>query len=276
MLFQKKRDSGFSENIFVSAPNGMWTFALFVDTGMGLIYNIEVFLATKKTKKFRLKISREGFIKAWKWHFNPRTDNVPKFTGSDKEWKQNQVETFYKEGAQGAEKSYRHKTKSYIVVLEAACLLSRPHCLYFGKYRIWNSMVGNQDALNRSYSLKKNKSFRYVYRRGKTIVHDGLSICYVMKKTPGLNVGFSVSKKIGNAVVRNRVKRRLKEAFSQYLDDLKPNTLMIIVARPGIQESDFAGVRKNVERILRKAKLFKEEGWKSRDEKNLRLSNRFL
>lgn len=90
-------------------------------------------------------------------------------------------------------------------------------------------------------------------------MHDSLSICYVMKKTPGLNVGFSVSKKIGKAVVRNRVKRRMKEAFRQYLDDIKPNALIIIVARPGIEEKDFTGVKKNIERILQKAKLFKEE-----------------
>ncbi len=129
----------------------------------------------------------------------------------------------------------------------------------FWNFQNLKPMFGNQDALNRSYSLKKNKSFRYVYRRGKNIVHDSLSICYVMKKTPGLNVGFSVSKKIGKAVVRNRVKRRMKEAFRQYLDDIKPNALIIIVARPGIEEKDFTGVKKNIERILQKAKLFKEE-----------------
>ena len=114
--------------------------------------------------------------------------------------------------------------------------------------------------MNRSYSLKKNKSFRYVYRRGKTFVYDSLSICYVMKKTPGLQVGFSVSKKIGKAVIRNRVKRRLKEAFSQVLNDVKPNVLVIIIARPGIAEKDFAAIKKNLERLLQKAKLFKETG----------------
>lgn len=71
-------------------------------------------------------------------------------------------------------------------------------------------------------------------------------------------MGFSVSKKIGKAVVRNRVKRRLKEAFRQYIDEIKPNTLVIIIARAGIAEKDFAAVKQNLERILLKAKLFKE------------------
>ncbi len=71
-------------------------------------------------------------------------------------------------------------------------------------------------------------------------------------------MGFSVSKKIGKAVVRNLVKRRLKEAFSQVLSEIKPNVLVIIIARPGIEEKDYAAIKQNVQRILLKAKLFKE------------------
>jgi len=78
-----------------------------------------------------------------------------------------------------------------------------------------------------------------------------------MKKTPGLQVGFSVSKKVGNAVVRNRVKRRLKEAFRQYLEQLKPNVLIIIIARPGISDKAFSAVKVNVEKLLARAGLFK-------------------
>jgi len=80
-----------------------------------------------------------------------------------------------------------------------------------------------------------------------------------MKKAPGLQVGFSVSKKVGNAVVRNRVKRRLKEAFRCYLEQLKPNVLIIIVARPGIAEKEFVAVKANVEKLLARAGLFNKE-----------------
>ena len=70
-------------------------------------------------------------------------------------------------------------------------------------------------------------------------------------------MGFSVSKKVGNAVVRNRVKRRLKEAFRLYLEQLKPNVLIIIVARPGIADKEFSAVKANVEKLLARAGLFK-------------------
>ena len=112
--------------------------------------------------------------------------------------------------------------------------------------------------MNRNYSLKKNKEFNYVYRRGKSVANRYLVLVFVKRKTNVLKVGFSVSKKIGKAVIRNKIKRRLNEAFRLMMDDVKPNTLMVFIARPGITELDFKAVQKNVRHILKKAALLKE------------------
>lgn len=112
--------------------------------------------------------------------------------------------------------------------------------------------------MNRRYSLKKNKEFNYVYRKGKSVANRNLVLVYVKKKNDGLKVGFSVSKKIGKAVTRNRTKRLLKESLRQVLDRVEQNTLMIFIARPGITELDYRGVMKNVKHILKRADLFKE------------------
>ena len=66
--------------------------------------------------------------------------------------------------------------------------------------------------MKRTYSLRKNSQFQYVYRRGKSCACRELVLLFV--RGPRMQVGFSVSKKVGKAVVRNRVKRRLREAFS--------------------------------------------------------------
>lgn len=113
--------------------------------------------------------------------------------------------------------------------------------------------------MNREYSLKKNKEFNYVYRRGKSVANRNLVLVYVKRRTNGLKVGFSVSKKVGKAVVRNRTKRLLKEAFRIFMSSVEQNTLMIFIARPGIVELDFPEVQKNVKHILKKADLFKKE-----------------
>ncbi len=112
--------------------------------------------------------------------------------------------------------------------------------------------------MNRKYSLKKNKEFNYVYRKGKSVANRYLVLVYLKRKTDDLKVGFSVSKKIGKAVVRNQVRRRLKEALRQVMDEVSPNTLMVLIARPGITELDFKAVQQNVKHILKKAALFKE------------------
>lgn len=64
-----------------------------------------------------------------------------------------------------------------------------------------------------------------------------------------VQVGFSVSKKVGNAVTRNLVKRRLRECFRPYLGDVK-NGLYVIVARPSAAKATFQSLEKDMRYLL--------------------------
>ena len=109
--------------------------------------------------------------------------------------------------------------------------------------------------MERQYRLQKNRAFQYVYRRGHSVAcRDLVMLC---AKGRGLKVGFSVSRKVGNAVVRNKTKRRLRECFRPYLGDVKPG-LYVIVARPSAAEATFQSLQRDVRYLLKKQGALKE------------------
>ena len=103
--------------------------------------------------------------------------------------------------------------------------------------------------MERRYRLQKNRAFQYVYRRGHSVACHDLVMLYARSKE--LKVGFSVSKKVGNAVIRNKTKRRLRECFRPHLGDVKPG-LYIIVARPSAAQATFQSLQKDVCYLLKK------------------------
>ena len=109
--------------------------------------------------------------------------------------------------------------------------------------------------MERRYRLQKNKAFQYVYHRGRSAACRDLVM--LVAKGRGMKVGFSVSKKVGNAVTRNKVKRRLRECFRPYLGDVK-NGLYVFVARPSAAEATFQSLEKSMRYLIRKQGVLKE------------------
>ena len=115
--------------------------------------------------------------------------------------------------------------------------------------------MDDEPTMERRYRLKKNRAFQYVYRKGHSVACRNL----VMLLAPGreLKIGFSVSKKTGNAVTRNRIKRRLRECFRPYLGDVKTG-LYVIVARPSAAKATFQCLQRDMRYLLKKQDALKE------------------
>lgn len=112
----------------------------------------------------------------------------------------------------------------------------------------------------RLFTLKKNKEFRRVFNNGRSIANTYLVLYHrSIPGAQGVRFGFSVSKKIGNAVRRNRVRRRLKEICRLNQHKMREGFEVIIIARPPVNKADYATMEKSVLELSRRAKLLKRE-----------------
>lgn len=107
--------------------------------------------------------------------------------------------------------------------------------------------------MQRQYRLKKRSAFAYVYRKGEKSSAQDLLLLSAQSKE-GLKIGLSVSKKVGNAVTRNRVKRLLREAIKPLQDRINTGYMYVIVARPTIVGKSMDDVQKSVYTAFEKAK----------------------
>ena len=85
--------------------------------------------------------------------------------------------------------------------------------------------------MKHSQSLKKNADFQIVYKSGKSFANRYL-VMYVKENDLGFNrIGISVSKKVGNSVVRHRLKRLILESYRLHEDMFNSSLDMVIIAR---------------------------------------------
>jgi ribonuclease P protein component len=90
-------------------------------------------------------------------------------------------------------------------------------------------------------SLRRRSDFSRVQRRGKRQVGP-LFILLTAEARGGSRVGVTVSKGVGNAVVRNRLRRRVKAILDRTAFGAPPYRDVVLIARPGAGEADFAAV----------------------------------
>ncbi|WP_425449237.1 ribonuclease P protein component [Dethiothermospora halolimnae] len=93
--------------------------------------------------------------------------------------------------------------------------------------------------MDKKRKLRSNNDFRNVYNNRKSFANKYL-VMFFKKNNYGFNrVGFSVSKKIGKAVVRNKVKRRIKESYRNNDDRIKQGYDIIYLSRVRAKDATY-------------------------------------
>lgn len=82
-----------------------------------------------------------------------------------------------------------------------------------------------------SESLKKTKDFQNVYRRGKSYANRYLVMYVLSNQTEGNRLGISVSKKVGNSVIRHHLTRLIRESYRLHEDMFNSGLDMVVIAR---------------------------------------------
>ena len=113
--------------------------------------------------------------------------------------------------------------------------------------------------MRRSVSIKNNSEFRRLYSKGRSSVQPTL-VVYSRRSKSGVNrVGFTVTVKLGHAVVRNRVRRRLREVFRLNDSRVKQGYDFILVARTRAVTSSFEELMRTYRKLLKELALWEEE-----------------
>ncbi|OEF97315.1 ribonuclease P protein component [Desulfuribacillus alkaliarsenatis] len=113
--------------------------------------------------------------------------------------------------------------------------------------------------MHSKHRLSNNKDFVTIYKKGKSFANRYF-VLYIYKHAKSLDpfrLGVSVSKKVGNAVVRNRIKRLVKEVFLSKKDSLPTGYDFVIIARNAASTIDYQKTNETIEILLKKSKIIR-------------------
>ncbi len=107
--------------------------------------------------------------------------------------------------------------------------------------------------MNRYHRVTNNLDFTRIIQKGSSIKTDAL-VLYYTRNSDQLKVGFAVSKKVGNAVTRNKVKRQLRSIFRNYINKY-PTLEIIVVVRKSYLSYSYEQIATSVTKMLNKTEI---------------------
>ena len=114
--------------------------------------------------------------------------------------------------------------------------------------------------MEHTVSLKQNHVFRRLYSRGKSAVNPCLALYCRKNQSSRSRLGITVGVKVGKAVVRNRTRRRIREAYRIHESRFLPGYDMVVVARVRAGHCRYQEVERSLLSLADKLGLLRKEG----------------
>lgn len=113
-------------------------------------------------------------------------------------------------------------------------------------------------SMKKELRVKKNKEFQEAFQKGQSFANRQFVVYSLPKEgQEDFRIGLSVSKKVGNAVTRNQIKRYIRQAVFELSDQIVPGNDYVIIARKPAADMDFFEVKKSLTHVFKVGKVFK-------------------
>lgn len=112
--------------------------------------------------------------------------------------------------------------------------------------------------MQRRNRLTGSQRFSRIHQKGTSVANRLLVVRYLANELDRNRFGFMVSKRTGNAVVRNKIKRRLREMVGR--SSIKVGWDVVFIARKGIENASYQELKQAADSLLRRAKMLDNDG----------------
>ncbi|MDD7363539.1 MAG: ribonuclease P protein component [Peptoniphilus sp.] len=111
--------------------------------------------------------------------------------------------------------------------------------------------------MEKKYFLKKDEDFKKVYKKRKTFGNRNFTLYIRRNGLDHSRMGFSINKKVGKAVVRNKIKRRLRALYGDIYPRLVPGYDLVVVVKNNVADLNFKETSSAFYHLMRVSKMSK-------------------
>ena len=112
--------------------------------------------------------------------------------------------------------------------------------------------------MKKNFRVKREKDFKAIFKEGTSFANRKFVVYQLENQKKHFRVGLSVSKKLGTAVTRNQIKRRIRHIIQNAKGSLEENVDFVVIARKGVETLGYAEMEKNLLHVLKLSKIYQE------------------